>query len=129
MNRMHANLIGLTALAGILGLLEPSFAQFPAVQVPGVSLGFRNDTKAAIIVQGASKVNNQFRRGQPIVVAPGQTGFDNHVPMGVRFITIYDATQPSRILLANFPVSVQGKASYSVKTGPGGVMLTLIPGP
>ena len=61
--------------------------------------------KTPVIVQGVSLVNNMQRRGQPILVNPGKTVWDNNLPAGVRYYTIYDSTQ--RILLRDRPVRVQ----------------------
>lgn len=90
--------------------------QVSLAQVPGTTIGFRNDTKTPIIVQGTSKVNNLPRRGQPIFVPVGRIGFDS-APIGIRFINIYDAQQ--RILLADFPIIVQNRdLLYSVIPSP-----------
>ena len=103
-----------------------------AEALPTVSVGFRNDTATAVMVQGASKVNNVPRRGQPFAVAPGKINYDNNVPLGVRFVTIYYAAQPSKILLSNGPVFVQGRATmFAITAGrlPGQVVLVPISPP
>lgn len=122
MKALRTSLVVLAVLAGSFGVAKLGHAQVPG----GVTLAFRNDMPGPIIVQGASMINNQLRRGQPIVIAKGKIGHDHGVPAGVRFITIYDAMQPSRILLANFPLPVQGRASYSVAAGLGG-QVKLVP--
>ncbi len=73
-----------------------ALAELPSVQAAG--LGFRNDCQVPIIVQGATMVNNMLRRGQPILILPDKTAWDNNVPPGFRILTIYDANQPSRVL-------------------------------
>ncbi len=73
-------------------------------------IGFKNDHKIPIIVQGASLENNVVRRGQPLLIYPGKTVWDLNLKPGNRFITIYDARQPSRILYqspANGPIPFQ----------------------
>jgi hypothetical protein len=120
MNRLRNSLL-IGALACVLGMAGSCYAQ--GIGLPGVTLGFRNDTKSAIIVQGATKLHNQIRRGQPVIIAPGRIGYDVNVPHGIRFITIYDATQPSRILLVNFPLAIQHRATFSVSHGAGGQTL------
>src|SRR5438093_1999341 len=73
-------------------------------------IGFKNDHKIPIIVQGASLENNVIRRGQPLLVYPGKTVWDLNLKPGNRFITIYDARQPTRILYqspANLPIPFQ----------------------
>ncbi len=123
MTRIYLIICGLTCwLACLAG---PAQAQ----ALPTVSVGFRNDTATAVIVQGTSKVNNVPRRGQPFAVAPGKINYDNNVPLGVRFVTIYYAAQPSKILLSNGPVFVQGRAPmFAITAGrlPGQVVLVPI---
>ncbi len=76
---------------------------------PGAAIGFRNETKMSIVVQGHSIVNNQSRRGQPILLSPGKIAFDSKIPAGTRFFTIYDSNQTSRIFMLNHAVTPQGK--------------------
>lgn len=88
-------------------------------QNSGPGVGFRNDTTTPVIVQGVSVVNNMLRRGQPILINAGKTVWDNNLPMGVRYYTIYDANQTSRILLQNQLVRVQTTDQlYSIRTAP-----------
>ena len=74
-----------------------------AAQGQPAGIGFRNATNAPVIVQGASVVNGTLRRGQPILIPPGKVGWDNNLPAGKRFITIYDANQPTRVLYRDPP--------------------------
>jgi hypothetical protein len=76
-------------------------------QAPGAGIGFRNDLKTPVIVQGVSVVNNMQRRGQPFLVNAGKTVWDNNLPPGTRYYSIYDANQASRILLRDRAVRVQ----------------------
>jgi hypothetical protein len=85
---------------------QPKGPNATAKNIPTVSIGFRNEFKSAIIIQGHSIVNGMQRRGQPLFINAGKIAFDNNVPAGVRFITILDATQPSRVLLLNFQIPV-----------------------
>lgn len=78
-------------------LLFLALAALPS-SAQAAGLGFRNDCQVPIIVQGATMVNNMLRRGQPILILPGKTAWDNNVPPGFRILTIYDANQPSRVL-------------------------------
>jgi hypothetical protein len=82
-------------------------------QVPGPGIGFRNDLKTPVIVQGMSLVGNMQRRGQPFLVGPGKTVWDNNLPMGIRYYTIYDANQ-QRILLRDSMVRVQTADQFFV---------------
>jgi hypothetical protein len=72
-----------------------------------VSIRFRNETKLTVLVQGYTIVQRMQRRGQPLLIPASKAKFDNNVPVGVRFITIVDYNQPSRVLLRDFPIKVQ----------------------
>lgn len=90
------------------------------------SITFRNDSKVGVIVQGSTEVNGMQRRGQPLTIQAGKTNYDSNLPKGVRFITIYDANQPTRILLrAQVPV---GKADlqFSIRPNPTNPALVVI---
>ena len=77
-------------------------------QTPGVTVGFRNNTNVNVIVQGYTVVNNVQRRGQTLKVErQGGMAFESTVPSGYRYYTIYDAKQPQRIFLLNYPVPVK----------------------
>ncbi|MCI0641631.1 MAG: hypothetical protein L0Y70_21355 [Gemmataceae bacterium] len=74
---------------------------------PSTGIGFKNDFKVAIIVQGWSVVNGQQRRGQPLLINPGKVAWDNNVPSpGKRYYSVYDANQPSKVYLRDFAVPV-----------------------
>lgn len=86
-----------------------------------LAIGFRNDVKITVIVQGATVVNGMQRRGQPLRIEPTKAGYDINLPPGIRFITIYDANQPSRVLLRDLPVPVgQGDLFFAIRSAPGG---------
>jgi hypothetical protein len=89
--------------------LVTATAQQPLGPQAGTAIGFRNETKMWVVVQGHSVVNNQHRRGQPILLSPGKIAFDSNIPAGTRFFTIYDSNQTSKILMLNQPVMPQGK--------------------
>jgi hypothetical protein len=70
------------------------------------AVGFRNETKFPIIVQGSTMVNGMPKRGQLIQIAPGKIGAENNVPAGDRVYTVYDG-QGQQVYIQNFPVRVQ----------------------
>ncbi len=110
MNRQTGTLgkacLGLLALA-VLGALPA------AARADG--LGFRNDLKIPIIVQGESVVDNVLRRGQPLLIYPGKMAWDTNLKAGVRWISVYDARLPNRILLRRLPINfLGGDLSFSV---------------
>jgi hypothetical protein len=103
MNRQCGTLrkacLGLLALA-VLGV-------FPAA-ASADGLGFRNDLKIPIIVQGESVVDNVLRRGQPLLIYPGKVAWDTNLKQGDRWISIYDARLPNRVLLRRYPIRFLG---------------------
>jgi hypothetical protein len=81
--------------------------------VPTVSMAFRNDLDKPVIIQGHSIVGGIQRRGQPIAVPAGKVNFDNNVPAGppgvrlVRYVSVFDGAQPSRVLARNVQIPVE----------------------
>ena len=90
----------MTRLALILKKVALALVVLPllAGSARAAGIGFKNDLKIPIIVQGASFEKNVVRRGQPLLIYPGKTVWDLNLKPGNRFITIYDARQPTRIL-------------------------------
>jgi hypothetical protein len=74
-----------------------------ASSVRAAGIGFKNDLKIPIIVQGATFEKNVLRRGQPLLIYPGKTVWDLNLKTGNRFITIYDGRQPTRIIYQSPP--------------------------
>ena len=89
---------------------------------PTGSASFRNDLKVPVIVQGISQVNGVLKRGQPLLVASGKTAGDFNVPVGVRAYSVYDANQPTRVLVKDAPITiVAGRTQpFVVRTLPNG---------
>jgi hypothetical protein len=77
-------LLGLAALA-----LAPAEAS-------AAWLGFRNDTQFPIVVQGASVVNGNLRRGKPQLLYPGEVFWESIVVPGKKVVEVYDPKQPRR---------------------------------
>jgi hypothetical protein len=93
-------------------------------QGPGVSLGFHNDTKGGILVQGEA-LNGV--KGQPFLVTPGKTGYESNLPPGTRNYYVFDSAQPSRVLLFRAPIPVMNHDQvFSVRPGANG-LVTLVP--
>lgn len=87
-------------------------------EIPTVSIRFRNETKTAVIVQGASIVKGMQRRGQPIIIPAGKVSFDNNVPVGIRLITIGDFQQAARLMLRDFPLEVRRDMAVVIRPAP-----------
>lgn len=106
----------LVALLGVAALLAGGIA--PA-KAEAAWLGYRNDTKAAVIVQSAIVVNNVVRRGKPYTLNPNQVAWDWVAQANTKIvITVYDAKQPARILYQG-PVLAGGTdLFYSVQLEP-----------
>lgn len=99
---MRSWVVNLGLMLGLM-LLSPGDV---SSQGPGAAVLFRNQTKGPVIVQGISSVGGMVRRGQPVVVAPGQGGGDFNVPAGARVYSVYDANQPSRVLAKDVPFNI-----------------------
>src|SRR5262249_13992936 len=110
--------LGIVALA-----LLPRSAQ---AQIPNknqnkaVGQSFRTDAKAAVIVKRWTLINNMPRRGQAIVVNPGKTLADKSLPAGTRYISVYDANQPTRIYVRDQRIDVPRSAdlTFSIRAHP-----------
>jgi hypothetical protein len=83
-------------------------ALFGTQAAEAAGICFKNDLPQAVIVQGASPGIDMVRRGQPLLIFPSRIAWDNRLDPGVRVITIYDANQPTRILLRR-PVEFIGQ--------------------
>lgn len=94
-----------TALAVLICVLLASTAH---AQQPGGTIGFRNQSKFKLIVQGTSVSDGMQQRGQPLLLYPGKVAFDANVPVGRRVYSVYDANQPANVLLRDIPVAMQG---------------------
>lgn len=94
-------------------------------------IGFVNELKYPIIVQGSTVENNMVRRGLPVLVFPGKTGWDINLKPGRRFITIYDGRQTTRVLYQGPPVLFAGRdMQFAVRilpTTPPRVLLVPVP--
>lgn len=117
---MNAGLRALFAIA----LLGATFAaSIVSAQPPGgaATIQFRNETKLSVIVQGTSTMNGMLRRGQPMLLTPGKSSSDFNVPAGYRIYSVYDANQPTHVLVRDKAVMVQpGRdASFVVAPVPG----------
>ncbi|MBM4067676.1 MAG: hypothetical protein FJ271_01840 [Planctomycetes bacterium] len=83
-------------------------------------IGFVNELKMPIIVQGSTVENNMVRRGLPVLVFPGKTGWDINLKPGRRFITIYDGRQTTRVLYQGPPLLFAGRDMlFAVRVVPG----------
>lgn len=106
-----------------IGARRIVFALILLAAVPGsaaaAGISFQNDTNLAIVVQGETFVNGMLRRGQPLLLQPKKTALDANVPNGTRHIRIYDANQPSRLLL-RIPIQCEGTdRAFSIILVPG----------
>lgn len=122
-------IIFLVTLCGVFTPWErPALAQGPAPK--GATVGFRNEVKAAFIVQGHSIALGMQVRGQPMLLDYGKMAFESNLPHGVRYYTVYDRNQPARVLLRDFPVPVEGDLFLSIRAVPNMQgRVTLVPGP
>jgi hypothetical protein len=99
LRRRYPGLLALALLAVLPGLAHAG------------EMGFRNDLKVPIIVQGQSIVNKTVRRGPALLIPSGKTAWDTNIMAGVRVVTIYYANQTTRIL-GQFTIPYDGNDAY-----------------
>jgi hypothetical protein len=98
------------------------------IDAKAAGIGFRNDLKIPIIVQGESLIDGMIRKGQPVLILPRGVGWDLRLPMASRRVVVYDATVPGRILHRDI-IPFQGQdLRFLVRPGPAGTLL-LVPVP
>lgn len=105
-----------------------------ALAIPGsvfaAGIGFVNELKGPIVVQGSSIENNMVRRGPPILIFPGKVGWDMNLKPGPRSITIYDGRQTTRILYQGPPIPFGGQDQlFAVRSSGNPPRIFLIPVP
>jgi hypothetical protein len=76
-------------------------------------LVFRNDTNAALVIQGACVIKGQLRNDLPILVAPGGVAKVN-LP-GNKLITVYHARMPNRTLYQNTIAAGKDDQHFSIQ--------------
>jgi hypothetical protein len=114
--------IGTGLLAVLIVSLVPAGARAEA-------LLFRNDTKAAIIVQAACVVHGVLRRDRPYLLKPGDSTPGITMP-GNKVITIYDGLRPNKVIFQGAIPGGPTDQAFNVNPDPaGGVKLELLPTP
>src|SRR5438093_1471848 len=95
----------ITAFGAITCLFVAWMEQAPAQPGPkGVTVAFANATDKAVVVKGYSVVKGTPVPGQLLPMKKDGKAFEINVPPSTpRFYTIYDATNPTRVLLLNHP--------------------------
>lgn len=61
-------------------------------------LGFRNETKSAVVVQISHESAARLQHGKPHLLNPGNVTWERVLQPGKKWITIYDPAQPRRVL-------------------------------
>ncbi len=85
-------------------------AETTPAQVPqGVTVTLVNNSKGPVIVKGYTVVNGARRPGQLLPINKGGKAYESAVPAGFRFYTVFDAINPTRVLLRDFPVPIQNR--------------------
>lgn len=102
-----------TACVLLLLLCESGKAQVPNT----VAVGFANVSHTAVIVKGYTIVNAQKRPGQLVPIKKNSKGYEDTVPIGIRYYSVYDANT-NRILLMDHPVPIQNNTFLSIMTSP-----------
>jgi hypothetical protein len=119
----------ITAFAAItcifIACMGPAPAQ-PIPQIPvqgpgnqGVTVGFMNNSHTPVIVKGYTLVKGVPIPGQLLPMKKDGKAFEKVPPNTPRFYTVYDATNPTRVLLLNQPVPIQNRdLVLMIKTSP-----------
>ena len=82
----------------------------------------QNDTKGVIVVQSATTVNGQVRRGKPVRLLPGESVREFYAPPSIA-MEVYDAQNPNKPLLtAPLTIKTENQA-FSVAATPVGVVV------
>src|SRR5262249_8642515 len=98
------------------GMLVLAAWMLPPALARAEVLVFRNDTKAALVVQGACVINGKLKRDQPMLVQPG--GVARIVLPGDKLINIFDARLPNVTLFQGaLPGSTEDQ-NYSMQVDP-----------
>ena len=104
MKQVASALIAMTCFAFLAP--QPSQAQQPKT----VAVTIMNHSDVPINVQGYTVVNNAKRNGNIFQIKKkGGGAVEPAHPSTIRYYTIYDANQPARVLLQNFPVNVPNR--------------------
>jgi hypothetical protein len=98
-------------LALILVAAEPASAA-------AAWLGYRNDMKMPVIVQGATVQRNVVRRGKALLLFPGDVSWEPILEAGNRIITVYDANQPARVLYQGVIPIIGNDLFFSIQLEP-----------
>ncbi len=102
-------LIATTILAICCAIAWPT-ANARAQGSSTVAVGFRNRTDYNLLVKGYTVVNGVQRSGPSLAMKKTDgMAFETNVPTGTRYFTVYDANNPQRVYLRDFPVFVQNR--------------------
>lgn len=85
-------------------------------------LGLRNDTKAPIVIQTSTVVNNMPCAGRPLVLYPGEVTWDCVVQPCVKDITICDAKTKKPIVEKKGTACGTTDVFFSIQQGAPGQM-------
>jgi hypothetical protein len=97
--------------AGLILLVPPAVAD-------AAWLGFRNDTRAVIVVQGASLINNKPRWGKPYRLLPGEVYWENILVPGEKVIAVFDPAQGARPVHQENITTAESDQLYSIQVEP-----------
>jgi hypothetical protein len=94
----------------------------------GVAVGFRNEMKIPVVVQGWTMVGGMKKAGMAIAIPPGKTLGEINVPAGTRYYSIYDANNPNIVYIRDIPVPVMNSdLSFAIRGVPPKVVLQTYP--
>lgn len=95
----------------------------PASAAEAAWIAVQNDTKRVIVVQSATVVNGQVKRGRPMRLLPGEVFKEFHQPPAIA-LEVYDAQAPNKVVLAA-PLTIRNdNQKFSVSSSGNGVTVT-----
>jgi hypothetical protein len=82
-----------------MGLVAGAVLFAAPTRAAAAGMVFQNKLKVSVSLEAATVVGRVVKRDMPLLIDPGKTASHDNVPPGVRFINVYDANQPARLLL------------------------------
>ena len=106
----------------VLGLVAALAVAGAGSSVSAAWVTIQNDTKGVIVLQSATTVNGQVRRGKPVRLLPGESLREFYAPPAVA-MEVYDAQNPNKPLLTA-PLTIKNEnQAFSVAATPVGVVV------
>ena len=104
--------------------MAASFPTAARAQKGGVAVGFKNETKLPLVVQGYTVIGKMKKAGMAIAIPPGKTLGEINVPAGIRYYSVYDGNMPNKVYISELAVPVMNMDVYMIiRSTPKGLVL------